>query len=118
LPSVEAPEWQQIPGYTLVALGCSLILVGILDDNCVSRALSAGPLRYLGKISFGIYVYHVLCLAAGKKIAGAFAAGSWWVATLASAALTVAVAALSYQFFEKRFLVIKERFAVVKSRPS
>lgn len=118
LPSIEMLGWQQIPGYTVVALACSLLLMGVLRDNFVSRVLSVGVLRYLGKISFGIYVYHVFCMAAGKKIADAIAPGSWCVATLASAALTLSVAALSYQFFEKRFLVIKERFAVVKSRPS
>ncbi len=106
------------PCCTLVALAWSLLVVGITEDNVVSRALSIRPLRYLGKISFGLYVYHVFCIAAGKKIASALAPGNWWVASLSAAALTVATAALSYQFFERRFLVVKERFAAVKSRPS
>ena len=75
-------------------------------------------LRYLGKISYGLYVFHGIALYLGVYLLGgvhtlkAFIA-YWWIGL----ALTVAMAAVSYKYFESPFLRLKERFARVKSRP-
>jgi len=76
-------------------------------------------LRYLGKISYGLYVFHDLALYLSLKVFGGFVhnlrafVGYWCVGL----SLTLCMAALSYQFFESPFLRLKERYARVKSRP-
>jgi peptidoglycan/LPS O-acetylase OafA/YrhL len=75
---------------------------------------------YLGRISFGLYVFHVLA----KDFALHFLPKTgdyhgflfvlWLSATFG---LTVGMAALSYRFFETPFLKMKKRFEVIASRP-
>src|SRR5262249_53238707 len=76
-------------------------------------------LRYLGKISYGMYVFHMLALYLSEKIIGGYARNpgkfaAWWILGFV---LTLAMAAISYRVLESPFLRIKERFAFVKSRP-
>jgi peptidoglycan/LPS O-acetylase OafA/YrhL len=49
-------------GYTLVAVICFFAVahVRLNRDSWVSRALSFAPLAFIGRISYGIYLYHLL----------------------------------------------------------
>ncbi len=103
-------------GYLIVGVGCALLLIGMMGAR-----IPAGMkgLVYLGKISYGLYVYHVWCL----EFSGAFAVNvlhfkhhlSFFIFGLGFP-LTVLVSALSYRYFETPFLRLKERFEIVKSR--
>jgi peptidoglycan/LPS O-acetylase OafA/YrhL len=99
--------------YPLVAVGTGLVFVSISN-----APLRSGPLCYLGKISYGLYIYHGMCLYLVSRATGGRLKGIWLpVYAVASLALTIGVAALSYRFFESPFLRFKERFSVVRSRP-
>jgi peptidoglycan/LPS O-acetylase OafA/YrhL len=76
--------------------------------------------NYLGKISYGIYVIHPLVIFGMQRWCGA------WISQLAPTlrytlvyvgvmALTIGLAATSYEFYERRFLNLKDRFSTVKS---
>ncbi len=74
--------------------------------------------KHLGKISYGLYVYHLIVLAIVTYIAVEITGGPlnqhllFVVGTLA----TIGVSTLSYNYFEKFFLKIKDlRFTVIKS---
>jgi peptidoglycan/LPS O-acetylase OafA/YrhL len=85
-------------------------LGGSLFGNC-------RPLRYLGKISFGLYVYHMLCIRAVWRATSHFHAElSPFVVAVLGLLLTIAVASVSYRYFESPFLRMKGRFEVVRSR--
>jgi peptidoglycan/LPS O-acetylase OafA/YrhL len=78
--------------------------------------LSWRPLPFLGKISFGLYVYHALSL----KLSGMLAVGglsSYAGQTSMALAICIAISAASYLLYEKRFLQLKARFETVRSRP-
>jgi peptidoglycan/LPS O-acetylase OafA/YrhL len=107
--------WRVGPAYLLVAIGCALLLSGFLSFPAPA---TPRPLIYLGKISYGLYVYHALCMyliptycsrwlppVPGSQVAAIFLA-------------TVAIAACSYQWIEKPFLRLKSRFEVVRTRPT
>lgn len=99
-------------GYSVIGAGCLAALLGAVQSNFTFR-----PIVYLGKISYGIYIYHQLMIRVAERglEAGGIASP---VAVLAlSIALTIAAAAASYHFYEARFLRLKDRFAVVLSRP-
>ena len=79
------------------------------------RLLAAAPLTFLGRISYGLYVWHFVTLAAiGVALAdlrdgshtGLFHAARVPLSLLA----TVALAWLTFTFFERPFLKLKERF--------
>jgi peptidoglycan/LPS O-acetylase OafA/YrhL len=107
--------WRVTGGYAFIAVGCGLILWGFLH---LPKKLLPGPLLYLGRISYGLYVFHGLVLVATRAIGGSAAArlhlpGAFLIAQLL---ITVAIAAASYQFLERPFLKLKSRFELVHTR--
>lgn len=96
-------------GLPLAALGGAGLLVAALGAGGV---LTARPLVYLGRISYGLYALHVLAIHLSRRLH--VAAPAEWLAALA---LTVVLAALSYHLYEQRFLRLKLRFTHVASRP-
>jgi peptidoglycan/LPS O-acetylase OafA/YrhL len=99
--------------YPLVAAAASLILVAVLTDSPAGW-LSRGPLVYLGKISYGLYVYHGFMLNAAARIWP----NSRTLKDLAAFGGTIVLATISYRFLERPFLKLKRRFEHVSSRPA
>jgi peptidoglycan/LPS O-acetylase OafA/YrhL len=95
-------------GYVAIALSCLAILYGAL--NIPARFVPSW-LTYLGKISYGLYVFHTFW----PSHLGVFQ--SWPLRTAASLTATIICAALSYRFLERPFLALKHRFEFVHSRP-
>ena len=115
-PPVDQPSLFTVIGYPLVDLGCVLIVIGAQGINWASGPLASRPLRFLGKISFGIYVFHVAAIDLVLGRVNDFGLPALIVGPLALA-LTVALAAASYAWYERPFLVLKQRFERVSSRP-
>jgi peptidoglycan/LPS O-acetylase OafA/YrhL len=104
-----------IAGYAAVAMGCVMLLWSVVG---VSAKTVPRALIYLGKISFGLYVFHEL----GMNMAWSLLHKIRFpqpgaVAAFLGLAITIAFASLSYNFYEKPFLKLKKRLEVVKSRP-
>jgi len=78
-----------------------------------------GPLIYLGRISYGLYVFHVLGLfISDHLVANQTASLARYALRIGVAfAITVAMAAASYRWLETPFLSLKRRFTHVLSRP-
>ena len=104
-------------GYLALDAGCILLCLSFLGAH-MPRA--ARPLLFLGRISFGMYVFHYTLLsitaAAVKKLHFATSVQLCLI-YCTTLLLSVAVAAASYRWFEAPFLRLKSRFAFVRSRP-
>jgi peptidoglycan/LPS O-acetylase OafA/YrhL len=112
------PAWRDCVGYSFSAIGCVLIFLSFL--GIAQHAISNG-LLYLGKISYGLYVFHTTALALTMRWLPPFSYSAlWWVVAVDAIALllTISIAALSYKYFEKPFLRFKRRFEFVYSRVS
>ncbi len=107
--------WRIVLGYPMVALGGVLLVSAVLRDG----ARPAKPLVYLGRISYGLYVFHVLGLLISDNIVSNQTASlaRYGLRVLVAFALTVAMAAISYRWLETPFLKLKQRFTYVLSRP-
>ncbi|WP_158541257.1 acyltransferase [Ruegeria sp. A3M17] len=120
-PPVDVPGLYQVIGYTVIALGCVLVVVGVQTDGLLARVLSWSPVRYFGKISYGVYVYHVLCISMAGKLVASLSSndgpGEGILIFALGLAMTLALSSLSYELFEKSFLKIKNRYSTVISRP-
>jgi len=107
-----------LAGYLALDVGCVCLCLAFLGAR-VPRW--AHPLMYLGKISFGLYIFHYAILsvvsAAIKKL-HFNAAVQLFLIYITTALLAVLVASVSYHYFEKPFLRFKSRFTFVRSRPA
>ena len=113
-----------VGGYALVLAGTMLIFNGVAGWRSESIP---GWLRHLGKISYGLYVFHVACLLLMDQAVKALGA-SWPAAAISpyiseffsavlALLLTILCAMLTYHWLERPFLQLKERFTTVRSRP-
>lgn len=90
----------------LQAMGIVLLLLWLLRNqhSVVTRVLEWSPLAYLGRISFGVYIYHGLFLRTGPG-------GEMVVQQFPyNLILTLITAVVSYELVEKRVLRLKEHF--------
>lgn len=101
-------------GYPAMAVGSWLLFMSVFGTGFAPRWL-----RYLGKISYGLYAFHMFAMYLADRLIGGHARnwGKLFVFWGLGMALTIALAAVSYHLFESRFLALKDRFAYVKSRP-
>lgn len=98
-------------GYTLLAIFMVYFVLSALEVNTLfGKFLEQKPLVYLGKISYGLYVWHMLAL----EITGMFLPQ---FKPLTGFALTVFFGIVSYKLYETRFLKLKLRFSRISSRP-
>ena len=100
--------------YFVTALAGVLLLAAFLKtDFPLLRAAPFSWLVYLGRISYGLYVFHLLSLALIAKLANGALLGSFnfEARIVSSFLLTVFLAAASYRWLEQPFLRLKERFS-------
>lgn len=111
-----APRWLVIPwlppqpGAILllelqrVGVACGVVWICWNQTSGIVRALEWPPLRYVGRISYGVYLWQGLFLRNGP----ADPAG-WFHRFPFNVGLTFAVAAASFELVERRFLTLKSR---------
>jgi peptidoglycan/LPS O-acetylase OafA/YrhL len=108
---VETPTFIVV-GYPCAVAGCLALFLAVCGMSFTFR-----PLIYLGKISYGLYVYHVLALllvglALGGKAGTPARFLVYWFGGLI---LTIVLATASYRWLESPFLRLKAKFAAVNS---
>jgi peptidoglycan/LPS O-acetylase OafA/YrhL len=107
-------------GYPASTLGCGLLLLAALRPANTPQGIGRSrSLVYLGKISYGLYMFHAFALwisiHAMEKLPAPW--NCRLVFMVMGFALTTALGAASYQWLERPFLRLKSRFAFVTSRP-
>lgn len=105
---VDQPIGQAV-GLPIVGLITAWLIIAVPRSTWPRALLSLPPLVYLGRISYGIYLWHypILSIASGYKLP--------LVGPL-TPFVTVAVAALCYRFVEQPFLRLKDRVAPGRDR--
>ena len=115
--------YEAVSGWLLVLSGAILLFLSLLGTP--ARFLPK-PVVYLGRISYGLYVFHISFywfaykifpdkLAALSRMLNLY---EWRnvIGEIIAFILTVGISMLSYHFFEQPFLRLKKRFTFVPSR--
>jgi peptidoglycan/LPS O-acetylase OafA/YrhL len=101
--------WMGRFGYVIVATASALLLADLVAGrhSLLARPFAWGPLVYVGRISYGIYLLH---LPLYFIVEAALPGWSYAEKLPLKLALTLAFAAASFRFFERPFLKLKSRF--------
>ncbi|AWA30366.1 hypothetical protein HYN48_09845 [Flavobacterium magnum] len=87
-----------------------IIILNLATNSSAEKVLEARPLRYLGRISYGLYMYHPIGIMLAVGICSRAGLSIHWMLYPTAIALTVIMAAVSYYGFERRFLNYKRKF--------
>jgi peptidoglycan/LPS O-acetylase OafA/YrhL len=100
--------------FALIGAGSGAFLLSSIGASWMRRDTTV----YLGRISYGLYVYHGTALVVGSWLLASWVPWVKWPAVaLGSFIATLAISAASYRWFETPFLKLKERFQYVRSQP-
>ena len=116
LPAIDKVGAHQVIIYSLIAVGAAALTMAALHEPLFGF-LKRRPFQYLGKISYGLYVFHFVGIAVASKLASTMGWTSWAVSALTAFVATTFCSVLSYELFERQFLKLKQRFETVHSRP-
>ena len=106
--------YQFVWGYSLLNYWFAVTIYAVAREGLFNRFLETRLLKYLGKISYGLYVYHLAVIWFVSRIR------DWWpysgeplakfLTALIAFPLTVLIASMSYYLMEKPLLDLKDRF--------
>jgi peptidoglycan/LPS O-acetylase OafA/YrhL len=102
-------------GYSAMGLLSTLLVLQCLGDarNPVNRFLRLGPLVWIGKLSYGLYLWHypIMAVMVARR-------DDWRVVALGGGLATVLIACLSYYLIERPCLRLKRRYRPTTDRAS
>jgi peptidoglycan/LPS O-acetylase OafA/YrhL len=108
----ETPVWPGISVFAVNLLAFSIVgLVVSLRGHLWLFPLRRPRLVLIGKLSYGLYMYHYIIFLLGDDIASAFGMGGrpFWRQAL-EAVVTAGLAAVSWRYLEQPILSLKSRF--------
>ena len=105
-------------GLSIIAVGCTaLVAASLVPGSITQRFFSLRFLRFFGTYSYGLYVYHYSVDAAltnrlriWLELHGASKMSAILGAAIPVALISIVLAVLSYQLYEKHFLTMKRLF--------
>lgn len=104
--------------FSVIAL---IVIVNVSFNKKTLVSLDFRIFEFLGKISYGLYVYHFLVIFLAAKILNQFNLApdlKTGIVYFFIIGTTIIISLLSYKFFEQPFLKFKKRFEIVKSQSS
>jgi peptidoglycan/LPS O-acetylase OafA/YrhL len=99
--------WGYIVGVSVVNAASALLIEALVRRQFLPGLFENSVMRYCGKISYGIYIFHFPMQALVTRLLPGYPV---LIQLAVQVGLTVAVSAASFALFESRFLVLKERW--------
>jgi len=105
-------DLKQVWGYFYLDYLFALLIYLVVKEKMFLRLLDAKWMRYLGKISYGLYIYHyaVIWFVARIRDLDIPEPVAKPLTMVISAAVTFLLASFSYKYFEKPILDLKEKY--------
>lgn len=99
-------------GYSIIAIFMFYFTLSALKNSAYTSFLKFKPFVYLGKISYGLYIWHILAIDLAF-----LNFNNYFFRPILAFIITLFLGTISYYFFEMYFLKFKIRFSKISSRP-
>jgi peptidoglycan/LPS O-acetylase OafA/YrhL len=125
-PNMNPQSMQVVWKLSLVDFGFCCLIFSLGQSDGIKNLFSMPPFVQLGKISYGLYVYHDWAFSlTGLLLMGAISRFSLrlnlfvfeGLEILIGLGITIGISLVSYHCFEKVFLKLKNHFSIIPSRP-
>jgi peptidoglycan/LPS O-acetylase OafA/YrhL len=104
--------WLVTLGFPGIALATAALIVAVVGDPRAAPILAHPVLRYFGRISYALYLWHLLIIQVLGKVLGMTPLER----SVLSIPLAIGAATLSFWLVERPFLRLKDRFG--RPRPA
>jgi len=108
-----ANGFKQIWGYSLLNYFFAVTIYAVAREGLFNRFLELGWLKYLGKISYGLYVYHFIVIYFAGRM-NDFVPLTYEqnqvISAIPAFAITVLISALSFKYIERPILNLKDKY--------
>lgn len=101
--------------YDLWAFLFGLIILNLSSKANLGISLENKVFNYLGKISYGLYMYHSIAILVSIKLLMMLNMTNGILIFILSLAFTIFIAHVSYYYFENLFLKLKYKFTSIKT---
>lgn len=101
--------------YLVYSFLFGIIIINLAANKSLKNVLEWRVINYLGKISYGIYMYHFLVMIIVLIIASKYKIETNWFIYPVTLILTILIASISYHYFETIFLKLKTKFAFIET---
>ena len=100
---------------TIIAIAFTLLIAIFIPPNSKIRISDTNVITYLGKISYGLYVYHLIFIHILFQyfLQNNILLDDWWTVgffMMITFTASILVSFLSFRFIEKPFLKLRDRF--------
>ena len=116
-PFAMPKAYQYIWGYSILNYWFAVTIYAVAREGLFNRFLEMKALKYLGRISYGLYVYHLAILWFAGRIRDVFPMPeptAKFLTAVIGFIVSVALASLSYYLMEKPLLNLKDRFFALR----
>lgn len=96
--------------YRVYGLLFGLVILNLALAPRAARILEREPIRSLGRISYGIYVYHLAAMVLAMNLLGSNGSGRNPLTYVLVFGITIGVSALSFRYYEGAFQRLRQRF--------
>jgi peptidoglycan/LPS O-acetylase OafA/YrhL len=108
-----ANGYEFIWAHTLLNYFFAVLIYCVVHEKFLVKFLELPWLRYLGKISYGMYVYHLVLIWFVWELFDERAQGGteyYWIKFAIALSATILISTLSYYVLERPILKLKDRF--------
>lgn len=93
----------------------AVIIINFSTNENLHISLENKTIQYLGKISYGLYIYHSIAIVLAISLTKELHLVSDWLIYPLSFLFSILIAGISYAYFEKYFLKFKFKFSNIIS---
>ncbi len=101
--------------YEFYAVFFGIVILNLASNPKPILNLENGYFNYLGKISYGLYMFHPLAIVIILKCLNYFGTNNFFLQLILSTILTIIISSISYHFMEEKFIKMKTKFSKIIS---